>query len=143
MIGRLVEQQNVGFGAQRPDQRRPPRFAAGKTPGIGGRVDPEFRHHRSRRVRVVEFAEPAKDIVVGGRKPGRVRLLRQVGEARRRLDEASSTVRRDLPRRNAKQGRFARTVAPNDSDAVTGGNRQVRAVQKRRAAERQNGVSQL
>jgi hypothetical protein len=32
---------------------------------------------------------------------------------------------------------------PDDGDPVAGGNRQFRAVQKRRAAERQDDVSQL
>jgi hypothetical protein len=49
----------------------------------------------------------------------------------------------DLIRGDAKQGRFARSVAANDGDAIAGGNRQFRAVQKRRAAERQYDVSQL
>ena len=143
VIGRLVEQQDVGLRAQGPDQRRPTRFAAGKLAGIGGRIDPELGQHRSRRIGVVEFMKSSKDIVERGGEAGHVRLLRQVGEARRRLNEAGSAVSRDLIRGDAKQGRFARSVAANDGDAIAGGNRQFRPVQKRRAAERQYDVSQL
>ena len=143
VVGRLVEQQDVGLRAQGPDQRSPTRFAAGKTAGIGGGVEPELGHHRPRRIGVVEFMKPGQHIVERGLKAGHVRLLRQIGESRRRLDEAGSAVSRHLARRDAEQGRFARSVAPDDGDAVAGGNGQFRAVEKRRAAERHDGVSQL
>ena len=143
VIGRLVEQQDLGLRAQDPDQCRAARFAAGQTAGIGVRIDPKLGHHGSRRIGVVEIAKPGKDIVERGGEAGHVRLLRQIGEARRRLDEAASPVSADLARGNAKQGRFARSVAPDDGDPVAGGNRQLRPVQKRRAAKRQASVSQL
>ena len=57
VIGRLVEQQDVGFRAQGPDQRRATPFAAGETGRIGGRVEPELSHHCPRRVRIVKFTE--------------------------------------------------------------------------------------
>ena len=82
MIGRLVEQQDLGLRAQDPDQRRAARFAAGETAGIGVRIDPELGHHGSRRIRIVEIAKPGKDIVERGGEAGHVRLLRQIGEAR-------------------------------------------------------------
>ena len=143
VIGRLVEQQDLGLRAQDPDQRRAARFAAGETAGIGVRIDPELGHHGSRRIRIVEIAKPGKDIVERGGEAGHVRLLRQIGEARGRLDEAASPVSRHLARGDAKQGRFARSVAPDDGDPVASGNRQLRPVQKRRAAEREASVSQL
>ena len=92
---------------------------------------------------IVEIAKPGKDIVERGGEAGHVRLLRQIGEARGRLDEAASPVSRNLTRGNAKQGRFARSVAPDDGDPVASGNRQLRPVQKRRAAKREASVSQL
>ncbi len=143
MIGRLVEKQDVGLGAQNPDQSRPPRLPAGKTRRIGARIDPKLGHHGSRRIGVVEFVQAGEHIVERGLKAGHVRLLRQIGEARGRLDEAASAIRIRQPGRDAEQGRFARSVAPDDGDPVAGGNRQLRPVQKRRAAEGQRDVSQL
>ena len=143
VVGRLVEQQDVGFWTQRPDQRRPTGFAAGKPIGIGSRVDPKFGQHRSCRIWVVEFSKPSEHIVESSGETGHVRLLRQVGEARGRLDEAGSAVSCRLARRDTEQRRLARSVASNDGNAVASGNRQLRPVQKRRAAQRQASVSQL
>ncbi len=56
VVGRFVEQQDFGFRAQDPHEGHPARFAAGQGRGVGGRIDPEFGHHRPRRVRVVMFA---------------------------------------------------------------------------------------
>ena len=82
MIGRLVEQQDIGFRAECPDQRRLARFAAGQTRGIGGRVEPELSHHGARRIGVHVLAEPGEHIFEGRREAGCVRLLRQVSKAR-------------------------------------------------------------
>ena len=143
VVGRLVQEQDVGLGAQNPDQSRPAGFAAGKSRRIGGRIEAELGHHRPRRISVVEFMQSGQHIVERGLKAGHVRLLRQIGEARRGLDEAGSAVERKLAGRDAKQGRLARAVAPNHGDAVARRNGQFRPVQKRRAAERHDDVSQL
>ena len=132
-----------GSGLRGPDQGRPAGFAAGKACRIGGRIEAELGHHRPRGIGVVEFVQAREHIVERGLKAGHVRLLRQIGEARRGLDEAGSAVERKLARRDAKQGRLARSVAPDDGDAVARRNGQVRSVQKRRAAERHDDVSQL
>ena len=143
MIGRLVEQQDLGLRAQDPDQSRAARFAAGETAGSASGSTPSSSIMALRRIGVVEVAKPGKDIVERGGEAGHVRLLRQIGEARGRLDEAASPVSRHLAGGDAKQGRFARSVAPDDGDPVASGNRQLRPVQKRRAAKRQASVSQL
>ena len=103
VIGRLVEQQDVGFDVQHPDQGRPPRFAARETAGIGGGIEPKLGHHRSRRMGVVHFAQAGEHIVERGPEARNVGLLRQIGEARRRLDEARSPVRRRLSRSDPKK----------------------------------------
>ena len=41
MVGRLVEQDDVGLGGQHPRQRRPPRLAARQPGGILGAGEPE------------------------------------------------------------------------------------------------------
>ncbi len=143
VIGRLVEEQDVRLRAQGPHQRGAARLAAGEASGIGGGVDPELGHHCSRRIGIVEVAKPSKDIVERGGEAGHVRFLREVGEARGWLDKPASPVGHYLARGNAEQSRFARSVAADDGDAVAGGDRQLRAVQKRRAAERHDHVSQL
>ncbi len=143
MIGRLVEQKDFGLRAQDPDQSRPARFATRKAGRIRLGVDPEFFHHGSRRVRIVEVAKPGKDIIERCGEAGHVRLLRQIGKARGRLDEATSPISSHLAAGNAKQGRFAGSVAANDGDPVASGNRQLRPVQERRAAKGQSSVSQL
>ena len=119
--------------APAPDQRGPPRLAAGQ-PGGSPPDRAEVGHHRPRRIGIVKFAHARRDIVEGRRETGHVRLLRQISEARRRLDEARSLVGRDLPRRDPEEGRLARPIAPDDGDAIAGGDRQLGAVEKRRAA---------
>ena len=132
-----------GSGLRDPDQSRPAGFAAGKACRIGARIEAELGHHRPRGIGVVEFVQAREHIVERGLKAGHVRLLRQIGEARRGLDEAGSAVERKLAGRDAKQGRLARSVAPDDGDAVARRNGQFRPVQKRRAAKRHDDVSQL
>ena len=137
MIGRLVEQQDVGLGRSGPEPAPP--GALRRRRGVAGsapRIDAELGHHRARRIGVVEFAKAREHIVERRRKAGHVGLLRQIGEARRGLDEARSPVGDRLARRDAQQRRLARSVAPDERDAVA---RPKSTVPRRPEAARRRG----
>ena len=53
MVGRLVQQQDIGLGRQHPRQRRAPRFAAGEVGGILVAVQAELLQHEARLIMVV------------------------------------------------------------------------------------------
>src|SRR5260370_24286631 len=97
MIGRLVEQQNVGGGSQRTGQRR----AASLAPGQGGGVfvarQAEFLEQIQRPVMAVRRSgvKPGLDISESGAEPGQIGFLRQVLYRRPRLNEA--VARHALP----------------------------------------------
>ena len=94
-----------GSGLRSLHQRRPPRFAAGKKRGIGAQVQAEFSHHGARGIGVVRVSpRSAEHIIERRRKPGEVRLLRQIGEAGGRLLKVRSAVRGSLAGCDAKEG---------------------------------------
>ena len=143
MVGRLVEQQDFRLGREGPHERGAPGLAAGKRsrPPVG--IDPELLHQRPRAIGIVLLAEPAENIfgdVLEGRKVG---LLLQIGHARAWLGEAGAAVGLDIAGGDLEQRRFARSIAPDEGDALPWRDRQLGAVQQRVAAQSQTNVSQL
>ena len=62
MVGRLVEQQNVGRGRQHPRQRRAARFAAGEMRRVLVAVQAELLQQIARLMAVVAGPEAGFDI---------------------------------------------------------------------------------
>ena len=58
MVGRLVEQKNVGRGRQHARQRRAPRLAAGQMRGIFVAGEAELFEKIARLMRIVAGREP-------------------------------------------------------------------------------------
>ena len=101
MIGRLVEQQNVGLGRQHPRERRATSLAARKPRRVLVSAQAQFVEELSRPIGIVGRPQPGLDIGESGWKRGEIRLLRQIADAGARLDEARSAVARDMrPRRS-------------------------------------------
>ena len=119
MVGRLVEQQNVGLRRQHPGERRAARLAAGKV----------FRIFRAGQAQLVEQIMRA---VIGRRwgrgrrrhsrtdvrKAGKIRLLRQIAHGRVGLEEAPAVVGLDLAGGDFQQRRFARAIASDKTEPV-------------------------
>ena len=143
VVGRFVEQQDIGFRAEDAHERRPSRFAAGQGRRISGGIDPEFSQHRLRRMVVVMFAQARQDIVQRRGEARHVRFLRQEGQPGRGLLETRAAIRCREPRGDLHQRRFPRSVAADQRDAVARRNRQLRLLEQGRAAERQANVTQL
>ncbi len=143
MVGRLVEQENVGGGRQHARDRGAARFAAREVLGILAAVEAELFHEIVRRVGIVAGPEAGFHIGERRRKAGEVRLLRQVAHGGARLDKARAAVGLDQPGGDLEQRRLARAVAAHQADALAGRDRQLDAVEQRRAAERERDVLEL
>ena len=95
MIRRLVEEQNVRVGGERPGQRGAPRFSPRRLAGIGVFSHAEFRHQSFRHVLLVLVVQLGADVVKHRDKAGKVGFLGQIPQAASGLDEAFAVVRRD------------------------------------------------
>ena len=144
MIGRLVEQQDVGRGSQRAGQRGAARLAAGKRAGSSSPERPSSLSRYSARWRpsAVRGAKTRLDIGQRGGEPGQIGFLRQIVDRRAGLGEALSGIGLDEPGGDAQQGRFARAVAPDEADPVAGRDGQPRAGKQRRHPEGEADVLQ-
>ncbi len=118
MVGRLVQQQDIGRGRQHPRQRRAAGFAAGDVRGVFVAGEPELLHQIARLIMIVAGIEPGLDIGQRGRKTGKIRLLRQVTDGGAGLHEAAAAVGFDQTGRDLQQRRFAGAVAADQADAL-------------------------
>ena len=143
MVGRLVEQQDVGRRRQHARERRAARLAAGEVRGVLAAVEPELLQEIARLVAVVAGAEAG--LHIGERRcgAGEIGLLRQIAHGGARLQEARAAVGLDQPGGDLEQGRLARAVAADQADALAGRDRQLDAGEQRRAAEGQRDVLEL
>ena len=142
MVGRLVEQQDVGLRREHARERGAARFAAGEPCGIFLAGQPELLEQIARAVRLVARRKAGFHIGERGGKAGEVRLLREVAHRRARLREARAAVGLDEPRRDLEQGRLARAVAPDQAHALALADRELGAFEQRRAAEGEVDVLQ-
>jgi hypothetical protein len=76
-------------------------------------------------------------------KARKVRLLGEILQSRPRLQEAGAGGLLDASGGDAQKGGFARAVAADEADALTGRNRQFRALEEGRAAECEADIAQL
>ena len=143
MVGRLVEQQNVGIGRQNARQRRTPRFAARQMRGIFITMQAELFQKISGLVVVIARRQPGFDISERGRKAGKIRLLRQIAHRGARLHEPAAMVGLHQPGDDLQQRRFARAVAADQAEPIASGHGQFDAGEQRRAAKSQRDVFQL
>ena len=118
MVGRLVQQQDIGRGRQHPRQRRAAGLAAGDMRGVFVAVQPELLHQIARLIMIVAGAEAGLDIGQRRLVVAEVRLLRQIADGGAGLHEAAAAVGLDKAGGNLQQRRFARAVAADQADAL-------------------------
>ncbi len=118
MVGRLVQQQDVGRGRQHPRQRRAAGLAAGDMRGVFVAGQPELLHEIARLIMVVAGAEAGLDIGQRRLVVAEVRLLRQIADGGAGLHEAAAAVRLDEAGGDLEQRRFAGAVAADQADAA-------------------------
>jgi hypothetical protein len=97
MVGRLVQEQNIGRGGQHPRQRGAAGFAAGYVGGVFIAVQPELFQDVAGLIMVVAGPKARLDI---GQRRGmafKIRLLRQIAHGGARLHEAAAAVGFDQP----------------------------------------------
>jgi len=75
VVGRLVQQQDVGRGRQHTGERRAARFAAGELRRVLVAVQPELFEQVLRGIGIVAGAEPGFDISERGGEAVEIRLL--------------------------------------------------------------------
>ena len=143
MVGRLVQQQDVGRGRQHPRQRRAAGLAAGDMRGVFVAGEPELLHQIARLVMIVAGAKASLDIGQRRLVVAEIRLLRQIADGCARLHEAAAAVGLDKAGGDLEQRRLAGAVAADQADALARGHRQLDARQQRRAAEGQPDIFQL
>ena len=143
MVGRLVQQQDIGRGRQHARQRGAARFATGDVRRIFFAAETELLDQIARLIVVVAGIEAGLDIGQRGGKTGKIRLLRQVADGGAGLHETAAAIRFDQAGGDLEQRRFAGTVAADQADALAGRNRQFDARQERRAAKGQLDIAQL
>ena len=143
MVGRLVQQQDIGRGRQHPRQRRAAGLAAGNMRRILVAVQAELFEQILRLIAVVAGAEPGLDIGQRRGVTAEIRLLRQIADGGAGLHKAAAAVGLDEARGDLQQRRFAGAVAADQADALTGGHRKLDARQQRRAAKSQRDILQL
>ena len=144
MIGRLVEQQDVGRGRQHAGERRAARLAAGQRGGVLLAGQTELLQQIAGPVSVfVRVAhQTCLDIGQRGREPGQVRLLRQIADRGAGLGKSAAAIRLHQTRGNPQQRGLARAVAPHEAQPIAGGDRQTGAGKYRRGPEAEADVLQ-
>jgi hypothetical protein len=143
MIGRLVEQQNIGGRHQHAGKRNAARLAARKPRRIFLSGKAELLEQIEGGMHIVGRPQSGLDIRQRRGKAGEIRLLRQVTHQRARLHEHRAAIRFDQTGRDLQQRRLARSVAPDQRHAFARRDRELGARQQRRAAERQCDIFEL
>ncbi len=118
MVGRLVEQKNIGRGRQHARERGAPRLAAGEARRLFLAGEAKLFENVTRGMAVVARRKAVLDIGERRGVAGEVRLLRQIADGGARLHEAAAAVRLDHAGRDLEQRRLARTVAADEADAL-------------------------
>ena len=143
MVGRLVEQQDVGARGEGAGQRGAAGLAAGERRGVFRAAEAERAQQGGGPVAVGlggVGAEAGFDIGQGGREAGQVRFLRQVADGGAGLDEAAAGIGGQQAGGDAQQARFAAAVASDQADTVAGADRERGAGQQWRGAEGEGDV---
>ena len=118
MVGRLIQEQDIGRGRQYPRQRRAASFAAGEMRRVFVVAKRELLQQIARPIAVIAGAQALLDIGKCRCKAGEVRLLRQIADGRAGLHKAAAGIGFDGACRDLQQRRLAGAVAPDQADAL-------------------------
>jgi hypothetical protein len=118
MVGRLIEQQDIGFRCKNAGKRCAPTFSTGESCWLLLPRQAETLQQIARTVRIVARSEPRLDEVARGCEAGKVGCLRQIADRHRRLHEAAAVIRLDQASGDFEQRRFARTVPSHQAQTL-------------------------
>ncbi len=142
MVGRLVEQQNVGLGRQHARERSAPRLAAGKARGVFVAGETELFEQVARAMGVVAGREARLHIRERGGKARQVRFLRQISDGGAGLGETRAAIGFHRSGGDLQECGFARAVAADQADALAFADGKLGAFEQRRAAKGEVDVLQ-
>src|SRR4051812_26030840 len=142
MVGRLVEQQDVGFRREGAGQRGAARLTAGKPSRLFITGEAKLFEQIARAVRIVARRKPCLDKCKYAGVPREVRLLWEIADRRARLQEARTAVGFDQTGRDLQQCGFAGSIAAHEAHALALADRKLRALEQRRAAKGEADVLQ-
>ena len=135
MVGRFVEQQQVGRGRERLHDRSAARLAARQTARIFVTGKPGLLQQRPCAVGIVAWPKSRLDICQHAWAIAEIRLLGQVPNGGARLHEAPSVEGGEQAGRDLEQGGLARAVAADQADALAGAHGEFGAVEQRSPTE--------
>ncbi len=143
VVGRLVEQQQLGGGGERAGERGAPGLAAGETRGplVAGQA--QLLEQGAGAVGVVRIVEAGLDIVEHSGMGGQVGLLLEIAQAGAGLQEAGAVILGERAGGDAQQRGLARAVAAAEADALAGADGELGAVEQRPAAQGEGDVLQV
>ena len=144
VVGRLVEQQDVGGRDQGAAQGRAPRLPAGQGPRAAVAGKAEAVQHGIDPVQgiLIVGRQALRDEVVDGRVAVERRLLRQIRDPRAGLEKAFAVVGQDLPGQQFHEGGFAAAVASNQAHLFAPRDAEIDFLEHRQTAESDRGAHQ-
>ncbi|MNU91514.1 hypothetical protein D3C71_814040 [compost metagenome] len=143
MVGRLVEQQDIGFRRHDAGKCCAARFAAGQPVRIFLAGQAQMFEQIGDAIGIVARTEARFGIGLHGRIAGEIGSLFEITDRCGWMTENFARLRLDHAGRDLHKCRFARAVAADEADAVARFHLQACAVQQRRAAEAQEDVVKL
>ena len=120
MVGRLVEQEDVGLGREHASERCALRLATGELGRIFIAGEAEAFQHGAGVMRLVAGGKSGLDISRSGGEAGKLGVLRQIADGRRRLDETAAMIGIDLAGSDFQQRRFAGAVPADEAEPLAG-----------------------
>ena len=143
MVGRLVEEQDVGFGRQRAGNGGAADLAARQALRVFIAGEPQFAQQIGAAVRIIRGPKARLDIVEHGCVGGKIRLLRQVADGGAGLHPALALVGLDHAGGDLEKRRLARAVAPDERHALALGNSEFGVFENGAAAEGQADAAEM
>ena len=142
MIGRLVEQQDVGLGRECAGQGGAARLPAGKLRRVLRTRQAKLFEQIARTVRIVAGLEARRDEAKYGDMAGEVGLLWQIADGRAGLHKPRPMVGFNQTGGDLQQCRFARAVTADQAHMLAFADRKLGAFEQRSAAKREMGILQ-
>ncbi len=118
MVGRLIQQQDIGVGGQCPGERHPAAFPAREVARIFLAGQPHLVEQQLGLEREVAIGEAVLDRLERGIEMAEVGRLFQIADGDAGLDETVALIRLDQTGGDFHQGRLAGAVAPDQADSV-------------------------
>ena len=140
MIGRLVKQQHFRTSRHGFGQRDTATLATRHGGNIRRRLNMQIRDKLISALAVFIIHQPLQDKILSLLITGKAGILRQIFDMNAGLHKTLAIIRLDQSGENFQQGRFARAIAPHQTNAIIAPDRERSPRQKRRHTMRQVNI---